>query len=96
MNTVMQHLGPQGFGYYADSTQLPGPVAQPPRSKIEVGVGLALAGLLLYAGYRRGIHVEESCGDKCAMVLPTLGWSLLGPVGPGYLVGRLVSPQHGG
>lgn len=107
MNTVLQVLTATGFGALAtDLTFEQQLILQreaaeaaakaQPRSKIEIGVGVAVAALLLYAGYRRGLHIEESCGEKCGVVLPTLGWSLLGPVGPGYLVGRLVSPAHGG
>ena len=49
---------------------------------------LLVAGGLLWAGYRRGVKVEKNdLNDR--IVLPFIGWSLLGPVGPGYLIGRL-------
>ena len=51
---------------------------------------LAIAGGLLYAGYKRGIKVEKKNLNK-RLILPFLGWSLLGPVGPGYLIGRLTT-----
>ncbi len=51
---------------------------------------LAIAGGLLYAGYKRGVKVEKKNLNK-RLILPFLGWSLLGPVGPGYLIGRLTT-----
>jgi len=48
-----------------------------------------LAGLL-YAGYRRGQKIEKKPGEA-PLIWPFLGWSLLGPVGPGYMIGRLTS-----
>lgn len=57
----------------------------PATQLVSVGIGLGL----LYAGWRRGQSIN--CKDsESGIVLPTVGWSLLGPVGPGYLIGRLV------
>ncbi len=56
---------------------------------------LAIAAALGYAGFKRGQKIERKCPD-CAIVLPTIGWSLLGTVGPGYLVGRLSTDSKGG
>ena len=60
------------------------------------GIVTSIVGLgLLYAGYRRGTKVARVCKEKkaasCPVVLPTIGWSFLGPVGPGYLIGRIAS-----
>ena len=51
---------------------------------------LAIAGGMLWAGYKRGVKVERRNLNK-RLILPFLGWSLLGPVGPGYLIGRLTT-----
>lgn len=56
---------------------------------------LAIAAALGYAGFKRGQAIEKKCPD-CKLVLPFLGWSLLGTVGPGYLVGRLSSTSSKG
>lgn len=53
------------------------------------------SGALAFAGFARGRHIQRTC-PSCKLVLPTLGWSLLGPVGPGYLVGRLVQQERSG
>lgn len=51
---------------------------------LKVGLGVAL----FYAGYVHGRKVQKATPDR-NVILPMMGWSLLGPVGPGYLVGRL-------
>ena len=51
---------------------------------------LGIAAGLLYAGYRRGVTVEEQHLNK-RLILPFLGWSLLGPMGPDYLMGRVLT-----
>jgi len=56
-------------------------------------ISLAVAGALAFAGFSRGRHIQRTC-PKCKIVLPTLGWSLLGPTGAGYLVGRLTQQER--
>lgn len=57
-------------------------------------LAVAVSAGMAYAGYARGRHIARTC-PSCKLVLPTLGWSLLGPVGPGYLVGRLTEQERG-
>ena len=60
-------------------------------SLVSLGMSLALG----YAGFVRGRHIQRTC-PTCKIAMPTLGWSLLGPVGPGYLVGRLTQQERSG
>jgi hypothetical protein len=64
----------------------PNPVAGVPTNPIFWIISLGL----LYAGYKRGQKIERKPGEA-PMICPFIGWSLLGPVGPGYLIGRLTS-----
>lgn len=57
-------------------------------------IAVAVSGAMAYAGFARGRHIARTC-PSCKLALPTLGWSLLGPVGPGYLVGRLTEQEKG-
>lgn len=55
---------------------------------MSVAISASLVVALAYAGYRRGKKIRCK-NDEASIVLPVIGWSLLGPMGPGYLVGRL-------
>jgi hypothetical protein len=57
-------------------------------SPAQRALSLAISVGLLYAGFRHGQKVEART-PKAGKIWPFLGWSLLGPVGPGYLIGRL-------
>jgi len=69
--------------YRATRAGLPTPQRSPAQQVITVVI---FAGLL-YAGYKRG----QKMRSNKRLIWPFLGWSLLGPVGPGYLIGRLTA-----
>jgi len=56
-------------------------------------LALAIGGLFLWAGYKRGQKVQQEHPEKGvgSAIVGSMAWSLLGPIGPGYLVGRLTS-----
>lgn len=74
------------FGSYMSSMSPPVQVAM-----------LGVAGLLMWAGWKRGTRMELECEQRriCGVgrtALHTAGWSILAwPVGVGYLTGRITA-----
>ena len=68
-------------------------VASQMRAYYSNPLALAIGGLFLWAGYKRGQKVQQEHPEKGvgSAVVGSIAWSLLGPIGPGYLVGRLTS-----